>query len=68
MDVLLGGVEFLDSKIGIGEDKNHNRIGTSLNNFRVNLHQNNPLKLVVLRPVRLLIANWIDGVNELEHH
>ena len=57
MDVSLGGVEFLVGKIEMGECKNHNYIGLSPHDFRVNLHQNNPLKLVVLWPVRLLIAN-----------
>ena len=52
----------------MGEDKNQNRIGTSPHDFRVNLYQNNPLKLVVLRPVRVLIANWLAGVNKLRHH
>ena len=36
--------------------------------FCVNLHQDNPLKLVVLRPVWVLIANWLAGVNEFWHH
>ena len=65
MDVSLGGVELFVGKIEMGEDKNQNCIGPSPHNFRVNLHQNNPLKLVVLRPVRVLIANWLAGVNKL---
>ena len=57
MDVSLGGVELLVRKIEMGEDKNQNFIGPSPHNFCVNLHQNNPLKLVVLRPVWVLIVN-----------
>ena len=48
MDLFLGSVELLVREIGMGEDKNQNIIGTSPHYFRVNLHQNNPLKLVVL--------------------
>ena len=65
MDISLGGVELMVSKIGMGEDKNQNIIGTLPHDFRVNLHQNNPLKLVVLRTVRVLIADWLSGVNKL---
>ena len=65
MDVSLGGVELFVRKILMGEDKNQNFIGTSPHEFCVNLYQNNPLNLVVLRPVRLLIANWLAGVNKL---
>ena len=68
MDVSLGSVDFFVRKIETGKDKNHNCIGPSPYDFRVNLHQNNPLKLVVLRPVWLLIANWPAGVNKLWHH
>ena len=67
MDVLFGGVELLVGKIEMGEDKNQNFIGPSPHDFYVNLLQNNPLKLVVLRPVRVLIANWLAGLNELCH-
>ena len=49
----------------MGEDKKRNHIGTSPHDFHVFLHQNNPLKLVVLRPVRVLIANWLAGANRL---
>ena len=52
----------------MGEDKNQDCIGPSPHNFRFNLHQNNPLKLVVLRPVWVLMANWLAGVNKLWHH
>ena len=68
MDVWIGVVELLVRKLGLFEDKNHNFIGTSPHNFRFNLHQNNPLKLVVLRTIRLLITNWLASVNELWHH
>ena len=57
MDVSLGGVELLVGEIEMGEEKNQNCIGPSPHDFRVNPHQNNTLKLVVLRPVRVLIAN-----------
>ena len=49
----------------MGEDKNRNRIGTLPHEFHVFFHQNNPLKLVVLRPVRVLIANWLARMNKL---
>ena len=65
MDVSLDGVNFLVGKINMGEDKNQNHIGTSPHNFRVNLHQNNPLKLVFISPVRVLIPYWLSGANEL---
>ena len=65
MVVSLGSVELLVGKIEMGEDKNQNFIGPLPHNFRVNLHQNNPLKLVVLWPVRVLIENWLAGVNKL---
>ena len=65
MDVLLGGIELFFWKIGMGEDKNRNRIGIFPHDFHVFLHQNNPLKLVVFRPVRVLIANCLAGVNKL---
>ena len=65
MDVFLGGIELFVWKINMGEDKNRNYIGTFPHNFRVNLHQNNPLKLVVLWPVRIIIVNCIDGLNKL---
>ena len=68
MDVLLGGVESLVRKIEMGEEKNQNCIGPLPHDFCFNLHQNNPLKLVVLWPVRLLIANWLAGVNVIWHH
>ena len=68
MDVSLGGVEFLVGKIEMGEDKNQNWTSPSLHDFRVNLQQNNPLKLVVLRTVMVIIANWLAGVNKLLHH
>ena len=63
--VSIGGVEFLVRKIVMDEDKIQNYIGPSPHNFHVNLHQNNPLKLVVLWPVRLLIANFLAVVNKL---
>ena len=63
-----GGIELVVRKIEMGEDKNQNCIGPSLHNFCVNLHQNNPLKLVVLRLVRVIIANLLAGVNKLWHH
>ena len=65
MDVSLDGVELLVKKIGIGEEKNRNRIGTSPHNFHVFLHKKNPLKLVVLQPVRVIIAKWIYWVNKI---
>ena len=65
MDVSLGGIELLVRKTENGEDKKQNCIVPSPHNFRVNLHQNNLLKLVVIRPVRVLIANWLAEVNEL---
>ena len=52
----------------MGEDKNQNWIGTLPHDFRINLHQNNPLSIVVLRPVKVLMANWLAGVYELWHH
>ena len=57
MNVSLGSVELLVGKIEMGEDKNQNYIGPLPHNFRVNLHQNSPPKIVVLRPVRVL--SWI---------
>ena len=68
MDISLCNVELFVGKIDMGEDKNQNCIGPLPHDFRVNLHQNNPLRLVVLQPVWLLIANWLDGLNELWHH
>ena len=65
MDVSIGGVELLVRKIEMVENKNQNCIGPLTHDFRINLHQNNPLKLVFLRPVRLLITNCLAGVNEL---
>ena len=65
MDISLGGLELMVGKIGMGEDKNQNRIGTLPHDFLVNLHQKKPLKLVVLWTVRVIIANWIAGVNKL---
>ena len=65
MDVSLGGVEFLVGKIEMVEDKNQNCIGPSPHNFRVNLQQNNPLKLVVICTVRVIISNCIAGLNKL---
>ena len=53
----LGSVELFVGKIEMGEDKNQNCIGPSPHDFRVNLHQNNLLKLVVIRTVWVLIAN-----------
>ena len=47
------------------EDKNKNYIGTLPHDFCINLQQNNPLKFVVLRLVRVIIVNWLDGVNGL---
>ena len=57
MDLSLGSVEFFVGKIEMGEDKKQNCIGPSPHDFRVNLHQNNPLKLVVLSLVWELMMN-----------
>ena len=65
MDISLGGVEFFVRKIGMGEDRNQNWIGTSPHKFCVNLYQNNPLNIVVLWTVRVLMANWLAGVKKL---
>ena len=65
MDVSIGGVELSVGKIEMGEDKNQNCIGASSHDLRVNLHQNKTLKLVILRPIGVLIANLLAGVNEL---
>ena len=57
-------------------------IGTSPHKFHVFFHQNNPLKIVILWPVRVIITNWLaegnnlrrnrrDGTNavtKLQHH
>ena len=55
MDESLGSVELFVGKIEMGEDKNQNCIGPSPHDFRVDLHQNKPLKIVVLRPVWVLM-------------
>ena len=68
MDVSLGSVELFVGKIEMGEDKNQNCIGPLLHGFCVNLHQNNPLKLVVLWSVWVLMVNWPAGVNKIWHH
>ena len=65
MKVFLGGLELLIGEIGMGEEKNQNLIGTSPQDFHVLLHQNNPWKLVVLQMVRVIITNWLAGVNKL---
>ena len=65
MDVFIGVVKLLVSKIGMGEGKKRNRIGTSLHNFHVFLQQNNPLKFVVIWMVRVIIENWLARVNKL---
>ena len=65
MDALIGGVALLVGKTGMGEDKNQNCIGLLPHDFRINLYQKNPLKLVVLLPVRVFITNWLAGVNQL---
>ena len=49
----------------MGEDKNRNHIGKLLHNFHVFLQQNNPLKIVFLRTVRVLITNWLARMKEL---
>ena len=55
MNVSIGGVELLVKKIEMGEDKKQNCIGPSPHDFRVKIHQNNPLNLVLLWLVRVLI-------------
>ena len=61
MDISIGGIFLFVWKIGMGEDKNQNRIRTLLHNFHVFLHPNIPLKLVVIWQVRAIIVNWLAG-------
>ena len=68
MDVSPGSVELFIGKIEIGEGKNQNCIGPSPQDFFANLHQNNPLKLVVIWPVWVLMENWPAEVNKLWHY
>ena len=68
MDISLGGVKLLVGKRGMGEEKNRNHIGNLPHDFHIFLHQYNPLKFVVLRPVRVLIVDWLSGAKKLLHH
>ena len=49
----------------MGGDKNQNSIVPLTHAFLVNLHQNNPLIIVVIRPVWPLMANLLALVNEI---
>ena len=64
----LAAYNYLSGKLAWVKKTNWNRIGTSPHKFRVLLHQNNSLKLVFIWPVRVLIENWLDGVNKLCNH